>query len=168
MDKATAAVLETLGSQSSPVHFFFTVGNHDTFPENSFKASKPGSNPVLSKWSSKYMDPREFPHFADYGYYSVDMNLGSKSTTKVISLNTNFCYQFNWETLNQFQDPAGMLDWLQSELHALEMKGGAAIILSHIPNIDECNRQFGKRLHAILDRYQRVVRWGMASHTHRE
>ena len=153
MDKVTSAIVSTLGSSSHPPQFYFTVGNHDTFPENSFKASKPGQNPVLSQWSSKYINPSKYPHFADYGYYSVDMNLGKNVPTKVISLNTNFCYQFNWETLNQFQDPAGMLDWLQSELHSLEKKKGGAIILSHIPNIDECNRQFGKRLHAILDRY---------------
>lgn len=61
-----------------------------------------------------------------------------------------------------------MLHWLQRELAELEQAGGAAIILSHIPNIDECNRQFGKRLHALLDRYQHVVRWSAYSHTHKE
>ena len=46
-----------------------------------------------------------------------------------------------------------MLEWLQSELKQLEKEGGAAIILAHVPNLDECMRQYGRRFHAILDRY---------------
>jgi hypothetical protein len=41
-------------------------------------------------------------------------------------------------------------------------------MLYHVPNIDECGRQFGKRLHALLDKYQHVVRWGMQGHIHDE
>lgn len=61
-----------------------------------------------------------------------------------------------------------MLDWLQDELKALEEVDGTAIIIAHVPNIDECTRQFGRRYHAIMDRYQTVIRWGMYSHIHQE
>jgi hypothetical protein len=40
--------------------------------------------------------------------------------------------------------------------------------MGHIPNIDSCHREFGKRLHAILDRYSNVIRWSMYSHKHKE
>jgi len=53
----------------------------------------------------------------------------------------------------QFEDPDNMLTWLEGELDALEQIDGVAILLAHVPNIDECNRQFGLRYHAILDRY---------------
>ena len=46
-----------------------------------------------------------------------------------------------------------MLEWLQSELQKLEDMGGMAIILGHLPNIDECDKQFGLRWHALMDRY---------------
>jgi len=46
-----------------------------------------------------------------------------------------------------------MLKWLEAELHALEKVGGQAIMLSHVPNIDECSRQIGLRWSALMDRY---------------
>ena len=61
-----------------------------------------------------------------------------------------------------------MLAWLQNELQHLENGGGQAIILAHVPNLDECNRQYGRRFHAILDRYQTVIRFGVYSHVHEE
>ena len=33
-----------------------------------------------------------------------------------------------------------MLEWLENELNHLEKIGGMAIMLSHVPNIDECSR----------------------------
>jgi hypothetical protein len=39
-----------------------------------------------------------------------------------------------------FSDPGGMLGWLEDELLALEKMGGQAIILAHVPNLNECNR----------------------------
>lgn len=49
MDKVTTAIFSTLKDIGNKDHqqFYFTIGNHDSFPENSFKASKPGSNTVL-------------------------------------------------------------------------------------------------------------------------
>jgi hypothetical protein len=61
-----------------------------------------------------------------------------------------------------------MLDWLQKQLHNLEKVNGSAIIVAHVPNIDECLRQYGRRFHAIVDRYQTVIRWSMFGHTHQE
>ena len=46
----------------------------------------------------------------------------------------------NWETLTNFGDPGNMLDWLSDELSALEAVNGTAIIIAHVPNIDECTR----------------------------
>ena len=66
----------------------------------------------------------------------------------------------------QFQDPGNMLGWLENELSELEKVNGQAILLAHVPNIDECNRQYGRRYHGILDRYQTVIRFGQYSHIH--
>jgi hypothetical protein len=68
----------------------------------------------------------------------------------------------------QYSDPGNMLEWMTHELNELEKTNGTAIILSHVPNLDECNRQFGRRYHAILDRYQHIIRWGMYAHIHQE
>lgn len=53
-------------------------------------------------------------------------------------------------------------------MREIEAEGGAAILISHLPNCDECLRQYGKRFHAILDKYQHVVRFQTTAHVHRE
>lgn len=63
------------------------------------------------------------------------------------------CYDINWDSMVQVEDPGNMLQWLEKTLLELELIGGKAIIFGHVPNIDECNRQFGRRLHAIYDRF---------------
>jgi len=47
-----------------------------------------------------------------------------KTESKIISLNSNICYQFNWATFLDFEDPGNMLEWLEEELLALEKVGG--------------------------------------------
>jgi len=42
--------------------------------------------------------------------------------------------------MNMYQDPGNMLKWLKKELANLEMIGGQAILLSHVPNTEECSR----------------------------
>lgn len=54
------------------------------------------------------------------------------------------------------------------ELQDIEDNNGTAIILAHVPNLDECLFQYGRRFHAIVDRYQHIIRWGMYSHIHQE
>lgn len=88
--------------------------------------------------------------------------------SKVVILNSNFCYQTNWEILTQFTDPGNMLKWLEDELDSIERANGTAIILTHVPNNDECGRQIGLRWHALMDRYQHIVRFGVAGHIHKQ
>ena len=61
-----------------------------------------------------------------------------------------------------------MLGWLTSELESIEKANGTAIMIAHVPNLDECNRQYGRRYHAIMDRFQHIIRFGMYSHIHQE
>lgn len=72
----------------------------------------------------------------------------------------------NWHSVLVYTDPGNMLEWMEKELSDLEAIGGSAIVMSHVPNLDECLRQYGRRFHAILDRFQTVIRAGIYSHTH--
>jgi hypothetical protein len=57
----------------------------------------------------------------DWGYYSAPLvksdgsPIGNKFT-KIISLNSIICYNLNWESTLQFEDPGNMLQWLENEL----------------------------------------------------
>lgn len=39
----------------------------------------------------------------------------------------------NWESIDVFEDPGGVLQFVESELEELERTGGTAIILGHVP-----------------------------------
>lgn len=97
------------------------IGNHDTYPQDIISMSAPRDNAAIQEWAPEWLkwipDEEQQKNFLDWGYYSLDLTgvngekLGNKKT-KVISLNTNICYRFNWETMANFQDPGTMLDWL--------------------------------------------------------
>lgn len=165
------------GLQGIPV--YAAIGNHDTYPQDTFKGHNPRENKAINDWDSAWEDfgflqePEQLQHFLDYGFYSAPFkfangtNIG-KNNTRVIHVNANYCYQFNFELMSQFYDPGHMLEWLESELAALEAINGNAIIFSHVPNIDECTRQFSLRWHALMDRYQTVIKFGVHGHVHKE
>lgn len=117
------------------------------------------------------IEPDAIAKFKQWGYYSATLTSknGAKigaTPTKVISLNTNFCVWANFEAYSQFVDPGDSMQWLENELRELELQNGQAIIIGHAPNQDMCSRQVGKRWHALLDRYQHIVRFGFCGHYH--
>lgn len=153
------------------------MGNHDTYPQDIIKFDYPRENEAINAWSPSWLQFLDTPEaeqtFLDYGYYSQtfknkDGTPFGDGKTKIIALNTNFCYNMNFEVFAQFKDPGNMLQWLQKELSELEQIGGRALLIAHVPNINQCSSQFGRRFHAILDRFQTVIRSGFYSHTHKE
>jgi hypothetical protein len=159
------------------IRIYPTIGNHDTYPQDIIGMSIPRQNKAINEWINSWdpmiTDAEQNKIFKDWGYYALPFethtgkHLGAPMT-KVISLNNNICYHLNWESIATFEDPGNMLSFLEKELTALEAVNGTAILLSHVPNLDECNRQYGLRYHAILDRFQTTIRWSMYAHIHQE
>ena len=54
--------------------------------------------------------------------------------------------------------------FIEDNFKELEQQGWHAVLLGHIPN--ECTHQFQERFRALLDRYQKTVRFNMFGHTH--
>lgn len=65
-----------------------------------------------------------------------------------------------------FADPGNQISWVQDQLADLESRGELAIIMTHVPSDENCDRNIGKRLHAVYDRYQKTIRWIMYGHLH--
>jgi len=155
-----------------------TIGNHDTYPMDIIKAQEPRENDVINEWSPTWAqfipDGKQLKSFLDYGYYSLPLKkkdgalLGKGQIVKLISLNSNICYETNFETFAIFKDAGHQIQWLHNELLELEKVNGTAIILGHVPNLSECTRQYGRRFHALMDRFQHIVRWSVFSHIHAE
>lgn len=152
---------------------FATPGNHDTYPLNSWKDFVKRDNLDLEKygqlWSAFIPDEDQMETFLDWGYFSRPLMRpdGTKAAT-VISINSNVAQAMNFNALLYFQDPGNQLAWLEQQLMDIDAEGGAAIIISHVPNLNELLLQYGKRFHAILDKYQHVIRFQTTSHWHTE
>jgi len=173
MKNVTADVAAGLSS----FKVFPTIGNHDTYPQDDIKMTTARSNPAINEWAPTWnqfiQDDEQLKTWLDYGYFSLPLTnkngtkLG-KTETRVISLNSNICYDLNFESMTAFNDPGDQLGWLETQLLELEKVNGTAIMLAHVPNLDECTRQYGRRYHALSDRFQHIIRWGMYSHIHQE
>ena len=92
----------------------------------------------------------------DSGYYSVSLvhtfciqnqikinprlfQILVKDKLRVISINANFCNNFNFWLLLNFNDPHHHLHWLYRQLHKAELKKENVFILGHIaPGTHSC------------------------------
>lgn len=62
-------------------------------------------------------------------------------------------------------DPANHIAWLEEQLSSIEAANGLAYIAGHIQPYNFLH-QFGNRFHALMERYQHIVRFGFYGHTH--
>lgn len=145
------------------IKIYPAIGNHDTYPQDIIQMAIPRQNEAINEWAPKWkewldIDAQQWENFKNWGYYSLpfvgfDGQPLGNANTKIISLNNNICYRFNWVSMEVASDPGNMLGWLEQELTDIEASNGTAIIMSHVPNLDECNPEFGRRYHALMDRF---------------
>ena len=165
----TQMLKEAMG-EDTKVQFYPSLGNHDTWPVNVQDFSTPNANypinHIKGNWTAKnWLSSEQAEIFSKYGYYSKPLPFNPKG--KVISLNTQACNDLNWWLFENREDPGHQIEWLENELSQLEADGGFAYIIAHIP-VHGCLHQFGVRFHALMERYQHVVRFSSFGHTHSE
>lgn len=116
------------------------------------------------------------------GYYSIPVRSG----LRVISLNSNFCYNLNWYVyiklliiylliiinllrwmLVHGEDPGDELKWLVNELQKAEDNKEKVHILSHIPpGSSDCLKVWSRNYNEIINRYEGTVMAQFYGHTH--
>ncbi|OZJ03452.1 hypothetical protein BZG36_02736 [Bifiguratus adelaidae] len=158
------------------------VGNHEAAPTNIFPLNTsiiPDNK--LQEWSTQWL----YNTLADdwEGWLSSDMlesvrhNSGSyvsqpRDNLLLITLNTNFCYQFNWWLFQNTSqvDPNGMLSWLIGHLQYAEDNGMKVWIQGHIaPGDSNCLHGYSNYYYQIVGRYApHVIVSQFFGHTHRD
>jgi len=84
-------------------------------------------------------------------------------------MNTEVCYNMNFALLNETNDPARHLDWLERELALAEKEGRVVIIAGHIaPGCYTCVNNWSDRYTVLYERYQHIIRLAVFGHDHRE
>lgn len=90
---------------------------------------------------------------------------------KLISLNTNFCYNLNWWLYEQpvRRDPNGILLWLVRQLQESEDNHERVWIIGHTPPGDSsCFHDYANYYYQIVNRYApHVIAGQFFGHTHR-
>lgn len=77
------------------------------------------------------------------------------------------CNSLNWWVFGEREDPGNEIAWLEQTLLDIEADNGIALIMGHYTP-SSCQHQFGTRYHALMERFQHIVRFGMQGHTHKE
>ena len=85
----------------------------------------------------------------------------------IISLNNNFCNNYNLWLLPYPRDPADGLSWLVEELQKAEESGSKVYIISHIPpGIPNCLVSWSHQYTRIVTRYSNIIMGQFYGHTH--
>lgn len=158
------------------------VGNHESAPTNIFPL-KTSKIPIEEKrhylhleWLYKSLSmswrgwlTRDMT--SDVEHNSASYVARPVNGLKLISVNTNFCYNMNWwlyEHPTQ-RDPNGVLGWLIDQLQDSEDRGERAWIIGHIaPGDSTCFHDYSNYYHQIVERYAHVIAGQFFGHTHKD
>ncbi|KAJ3657707.1 hypothetical protein Zmor_009492 [Zophobas morio] len=99
------------------------------------------------------------------GYYTVSPKPGFR----IIAINSNLCYSFNWWLIFEDKDPYGQLQWLADTLKQAEDNNESVHILSHIPTgTSDSLSVWGREYSRIIDRFANTITGQFNGHTHKD
>merc|ERR1711970_436993 len=168
----TKTVVDTVNEFFTETPIFPSMGNHESFPCNSYPTSNVDGdgNPAwlydtLADYFSSWLPEQQLEQFRVDGFYSIDFS----PELKLIGVNSNMCLTYNFYLFLEWQDPGNELAWLIQELLASEQKGQKVHILSHIPpGNDDCLGAWGREFAKIISRFEGTVTAQFYGHTHND
>lgn len=166
-------VVELINKVFPDREVIYTLGNHESFPCNSFPPvglEAPEFNPswfyeAIANIYSEWLPTEAANSMATFGRYSFLMRPGFR----VIVINSNPCLTYNFWVLFEREDMNGELAWLVQELLAAETNGELVHIISHIPpGNHDCIGAWGREYSRIIDRFENTIMAQFYGHTHND
>ncbi|XP_064594947.1 sphingomyelin phosphodiesterase-like [Liolophura sinensis] len=148
------------------------LGNHESSPVNSFPPPFiTGENSIswlytalADSWKT-WLPPETTLTIKNGAFYTVSPYPGFR----IVSINTNYCNNYNWWLLLNTTDPAGELSWLVGVLQAAENNKEKVHIIGHIPpGLNDCLKAWSWNYYRIINRYESTVVGQFFGHTHRD
>lgn len=117
---------------------------------------------AVEEWAS-WLPSEALETISKGGYYT----LSPKPGLRIIGLNSNVCYTYNFWLLYDEVDPFGQLQWLVDVLTQAELAGERVHILSHIPSGGgSCLKNWSVQMRRIVDRFSGTIAAIFNGHTH--
>ena len=144
------------------------VGNHEVYPNDLWK---PGNTEIFSELAEVYKDyffeDQAYDTFSKYGYYT---ELHPDTNLRIVALNCLYCDSVNYHTMSTTHEEAkAEFIWLEQVLRDAEKNNEYVYILDHFPiNGDFTLYECSKRLRALFDRFDYIIRGYFSGHTHKE
>jgi 3',5'-cyclic AMP phosphodiesterase CpdA len=144
------------------------IGNHEVYPNDLWK---PGNEQIFAELGQIYKDyfteQQAFESFSKYGYYT-ERHPGTN--LRIVALNCLYCDSVNYHLMGTtYEEAKAEFIWLEQVLRDAEANGEYVYILDHFPiNGDFTLYECSKRLRALFDRFDYIIRGYFSGHTHRE
>ncbi|XP_058058895.1 sphingomyelin phosphodiesterase-like [Anopheles bellator] len=148
------------------------LGNHEAHPTNVYALGNIARPDFSTNWLyhlSADLWSSWLPRTAQQtirmgGYYTALVRPGFR----VVALNNNDCYTFNWWILFQPDALRGQLQWLHDVLLQSERAGEKVHILSHLPVSSDCFSVWQREYRRVLERFRDTVTAQFHGHTHKD
>lgn len=171
--------LRTMKNYLPKIPIYPVLGNHDSFPYS----QEPAPNSVFRDRTARHVSFMQ-KLWNEYGWVTgdssrkVQLRHGGYATEplpglKVISLNSNYWYRWNFYNYINISDPdmSGTLQFLIDELLDCERRGIKAWLQAHVPPggvATEALPPQANMLVAILERFNDVISGLFFGHTHHD
>ncbi|XP_015834710.2 sphingomyelin phosphodiesterase isoform X1 [Tribolium castaneum] len=155
------------------VPVFPVLGNHEPYPLDQWPPLDVQDERISNRWLfelvAKLWSPLVGEDISETvlkgGYYTVSPRTGFR----IIAINSNPCYSYNWWLVLNDVDPYGQLQWLADTLLEAEKNDERVHILSHVPSgTSECLSVWAREYSKIVERFANTIAGQFVGHTHQD
>ena len=164
---ATKTIKKTIDEVfKSEIPIYPVIGNHEVYPNDLWES---GNENIFKDLANIYKDyffeEQAYESFSKYGYYTEKH---PKTNLRIIALNCLYCDAINYHCLSSNHTEAKKeFIWLEKVLREAEANDEYVYILDHFPiNADFILVECSKRLRAIFDRFDYIIRGYFSGHNH--
>uniref|UniRef100_A0A1L8DPU1 Sphingomyelin phosphodiesterase n=1 Tax=Nyssomyia neivai TaxID=330878 RepID=A0A1L8DPU1_9DIPT len=170
--QSISRVHQALRENFAGIPVYPAIGNHEAHPTNVFAPTTMTTNPQLSaqwlydhlanEWS-QWLPASALATVRHGGYYTVVV----RPNFRIITLNNNECYTYNFWVLYDPQYGRTQLQWLHDTLLEAEASGQKVHIIGHIPSgSSDCFHVYAREYARIVERFWNTISGQFMGHTH--
>ncbi|KAJ0178770.1 hypothetical protein K1T71_005545 [Dendrolimus kikuchii] len=147
------------------------IGNHESQPTNQFAPASVTGDKLNTTWLYDALVRKWDFYLTDEAKETLrlrgDFSMLVRPGLRVISLNNNVAYRYNWWLVYDPLDAKRQLDWLVEELYKAEQAGEGVHILAHIPpGVHDLTYTWTREYNRIVNRFSSTIRAEFNGHTH--